>query len=207
MKIKLMMMALMMCFGLHSFGQKTDEGWMGYTSSDGDSISYYFVPNSTKVIMFVNGIKIDSNINTMNHLSVAMTRIDCNSSITKKVDEFSGEITYDATITDDVSFLKIKKDGVIKYYLSIWIKETGIYTGTGVWIILKNGKRINKPNEKVGYDYVGGSFYTKTFIRLTNEDITLLKQSGIEKYKLYISTGEIDSDISKDIFNCLLKAK
>jgi hypothetical protein len=134
--------------------------------------------------------------------------IDC-SRVTKTVDEFSGEITYEARITDDVNFLKIKKNGVIKYYLSIWIKETGIYTGTGVSIILKNGKKINKPSAKVEYNYAGSSFYTTTFIQLTNEDIALLKQSGIEKFKLYISTGEITdySDLSKDLFNCLVKAK
>ena len=97
----------------------------------------------------------------------------------------------------------------IKYYLSIWIKETGIYTGTGVSIILKNEKKINKPSAKVEYSYAGSSFYTTTFIQLTNEDIALLKQSGIAKYKLYISTGEITdySDLSKDLFNCLVKAK
>jgi|GEM_PF-2423432 hypothetical protein len=134
--------------------------------------------------------------------------IDC-SGVTKTVDEFSGEITFEARITDDVNFLKIKKSGVIKYYLSIWIKETGIYTGTGVSIILKNEKKINKPSAKVEYSYAGSSFYTTTFIQLTNEDIALLKQSGIAKYKLYISTGEITdySDLSKDLFNCLVKAK
>lgn len=140
--------------------------------------------------------------------STKIDSIDC-SGITKIIDEFSGEITFEARITDDVNFLKIKKGNVIKYYLSIWIKETGIYTGNGVSIILKNEKKINKPNAKVEYNYVGGNFYTTTFIQLTTEDITLLKQSGITKYKLYISTGEITdySDFSKDIFNCLVKAK
>ena len=76
-------------------------------------------------------------------LAQKIDSIDC-SRVTKTVDEFSGEITYEARITDDVNFLKIKKSGVIKYYLSIWIKETGIYTGTGVNIILKNGKKIKK---------------------------------------------------------------
>ena len=134
--------------------------------------------------------------------------IDC-SGVTKTVDEFSGEITFEARITDDINFLKIKKGGVIKYYLSIWIKETGIYTGTGVSIILKNGKKINKPSAKVEYSYAGSSFYTTTFIQLIADDIALLKQSGIEKYKLYISTGEISdySNLSKDLFNCLIKAK
>lgn len=134
--------------------------------------------------------------------------IDCGK-VTKTVDEFTGEITFEAKITDDVKFLKIKKGGVTRYYLDIWIEESGIYTGTGVSIILKNGKKINKPSAKVEYSYVSNSFYTTTFIYLTKDDIALLKQSGIEKYKLYISTGEISeySNLSKDLFNCLIKAK
>ncbi|MCX6234789.1 MAG: hypothetical protein NT175_08705 [Bacteroidetes bacterium] len=138
--------------------------------------------------------------------------INCDG-VTKTVDEFTGEKTFEFHIDADdgsiVSFSKIINKGVTAYYLSIWIKESGIYTGTGVNLILKNGKKINKPNEKVDYSYAGSSFYTTTFIRLTSADIALLKQSGIEKYKLYISTGQISdkSDISKDLFNCLLKAK
>jgi len=135
--------------------------------------------------------------------------IDCTGLVTKTVDEFNGEIEYKVRITEDVKFLKYNESGVIRYYLSIWIKETGIYKGTGVCIILENGKKINKPSAKVESKYVGRSFYTTSFIRLTNEDIALLKQSGIEKYKLYISTGEIKdySYLSKYLFNCLVKAK
>lgn len=133
--------------------------------------------------------------------------------ITKEVDEFSGEKTFTAKVAakngDDISFIKVIKGKSEVYYLSIWIKESGIYTGTGVSIILKNGKRINKPNEKVDYNYSAGDFYTTAFIRLNPSDIQLLKQSGISKYKLYISQGEVESfsDLSKDYFNCLTKSK
>lgn len=133
--------------------------------------------------------------------------------ITKTVDEFTGEIKFEFSITDDnggdVNFLKIIRGGSTVYYLSIYIKEAGIYTGTGVILILKNGKKINKPNAKVDYSYAGSSFYTTTFIRLGAEDIALLKQSSIEKYKLYISSSSITENpyASKDLFNCLLKVK
>jgi len=138
--------------------------------------------------------------------------VDC-SVITKEKDDFSGEMTYTARIDvendGDVSFIKVIKGKSVVYYLSIWVKESGIYTGEGVSIILKNGKRINKPNEKVDYSYTAGDFYTTAFMRLTPNDISLLKQSGISKYKLYISQGELldKSNLSKDYFNCLLKCK
>jgi len=142
----------------------------------------------------------------------SLNALDC-SSITKETDDFSGEITYtakiDANNNGDVSYIKVIKGKSITYYLSIWIKENGIYTGAGVSIILKNGKTINKPNEKVDYSYAGSNFYTTAFIRLNATDIALLKQSGISKYKLYISKGEIEeqSDLAKDYFNCLVKCK
>jgi hypothetical protein len=148
-------------------------------------------------------------------LDSAMLKVspfDC-SAITKETDEFSGEITFTAKIDakddGDVSFIKVIKVKTITYYLSIWIKESGIYTGTGLSIILKNGKIINKPDEKVDYTYAGSNFYTKAFIRLNANDIALFKTSGISKYKLYISKGEIEeqSDLAKDYFNCLLKCK
>ncbi|EKT4520734.1 hypothetical protein JE950_002392 [Flavobacterium psychrophilum] len=89
------------------------------------------------------------------------------------------------------------------------IKESNIYMGNGVTIILKNGKKINKPNEKVESSYIGSNFYSKAFISLSKTDIALLKESGISKYKLYISTGDISkqSDKIKELFNCLLLIK
>ena len=142
----------------------------------------------------------------------SMNEFEC--SVVKKVtDDFSGEITYTATIDakddGDVSFIKVIRGKSTTYYLSIWVKESGIYTGRGVSIILRNGKRINKPNEKVDYTYSASDFYTTAFIRLSAADIALLKQSGIKKYKLYISEGEIEeqSDLTKDYFNCLVKAR
>lgn len=132
--------------------------------------------------------------------------------LNKEVDEFTGEITIQFDIyTEDnqVSFIKIINKKLTVYYLDIDIKETGIYTGTGVYLILKNGKKISKPYEKVNYIYLGHNFYSRAFIRLTAQDISLLKLSGLSKFKLYISTGQITdkSDYLKDLFNCLLKAK
>lgn len=159
---------------------------------------FIFVATTT----FTFGQKADS-------ISQKIDSIDC-SSVTKKVDDFSGEITFRTDIVDYNSFTKvITKEGIIVYYLSLRIKESGIYTGTGVTIILKNGTRINKPNQEVGYTLLGDNFYVTAFFRLTAADIVLLKESGIEKYKLYISTADISaySDRSKDRFNCLVNAK
>lgn len=146
------------------------------------------------------------------------SKIESNNLITcdiikRKVDEFNGEKSFDFTVKSndgsDVSIIKVVNKGISIYYLSIMIRESNIYRGNGVTIILKNGKKINKPNEKVESTYLGSDFYSKTFISLSKTDIALLKESGISKYKLYISTGDISehSDKIKELFNCLLTIK
>ena len=163
-----------------------------------------------KYLAFITLLIITSNIYAQEDNSQKNDSIDCDKWLTKEVDEFSGEISFTAEVTDEVRFIKIKKGSTTRCYLSIRIKETGIYIGRGVTIILQNGKRINKPNEKVECNYIAGGFYSSAFIALTVADITLLKQSGILKYKLYISTGELFNYFakwSKDLFNCLMKAK
>jgi len=133
--------------------------------------------------------------------------------IKKTVDEFSGEKTYEFRIDDNkgghLSISKVIDKKLIVYYLSIWIKESGIYTGEGVTIILKGGKKINKPSEVVEYSLLGNTFYTKAFMSLKPADIIMLKENGIDKYKLYISESQISdkSDLCKELFNCLISAK
>ncbi|EMY3585052.1 hypothetical protein [Flavobacterium psychrophilum] len=133
--------------------------------------------------------------------------------IKKNIDEFNGEKSFEFSLVSndgsDVSVIKVINKGISIYYLSIMIKESNIYMGNGVTIILKNGKKINKPNEKVESSYIGSNFYSKAFISLSKTDIALLKESGISKYKLYISTGDISqqSDKIKELFNCLLLIK
>lgn len=149
-------------------------------------------------------------ISLLSLTALSQDSINCNEHLNRTVDDFSGEITIEAKITDDASFIKIKTGNIIRYYLSIYIAESGIYNGKGVTIILQNGKKINKPNELVESTYIAGNFYTRAFIRLTTNDIQLLKQSGIVKYKLYISSDELtesNSNWSKVIFNCLLNSK
>jgi len=133
--------------------------------------------------------------------------------ITKKIDDFNGEISFNAKVSSlskspyDISFIKIKDKDIIQYYLSIYIASYGIHTGEGVYIILENGEKISKPNEKVGYELIGSFFYTTAFMQLTDLDITLLKESGIKKFKLYITDAEISDKLtkkSKELLNCLV---
>lgn len=130
-------------------------------------------------------------------------------SLKRDFDEFNSEVSY--RIEDEggeVTFIKVIRNNVAEYYLQIYIQESGPYNGVGVVLILENGQKINKPTAKVEYTYMSGEFYSKTFLKLNANDIALLKDSGIKKYKLYVSKGE--TAFSKEtcrLFNCLLKVK
>ncbi len=147
------------------------------------------------------------NIDSLN--KVACMRFD------RVVDEFDKSVTITYDVNSDVSFIKIIKNGFVTFYLSIYIKEAGIYTGTGVSLILSqyntntaeyvNKLMIKRPNQKVDYSYIGSDFYTTAFIKLTPADLELFKKSDNIKYKLYISNGECNYETER--IKCLIKSK
>jgi hypothetical protein len=131
------------------------------------------------------------------------------SDIVEIEDEFTNETTYYARINSELVFIKVKNRYTSTYYLAIDIKSYGIYNGNGVYLILQNGKRISKIGEKVKTDYRNGDFFATAFISLNTEDINLLKNNSIEKYKIYIHDGDCRDtlDSSKLLLNCLLNKK
>jgi hypothetical protein len=109
--------------------------------------------------------------------------------LNKNEDIYSGEMTIQFRIEDNsggsLTFTRnIKKEENV-LNLSIWIKVQDTTKGTGVNVILKNGKTISKPGKKIEYSKVGNNTYAGANFQLTTDDIELLKESGIEKYSLY----------------------
>ena len=133
---------------------------------------------------------------------------------TKKTDEFNGETTIRGMLMiDDGGMLGYSKiiypDSTIMYFLDIFAKvEKPTYGGKGVYLLLKNGKKISKPKGKVEVEYMSNNYYIRGFIVLTDDDLKLMTESGIEKYKLYITTGKIaDTDKIKRLCDCIINAK
>jgi hypothetical protein len=131
----------------------------------------------------------------------------------KKTDEFTGETTIRGMLMIDNGMLGYSKiiyaDSTISYFSNIYTKvEQPIYGGKGVYLLLKNGKKISKPEGKVSVEYMSTNYYIRGFIMLTDDDLELLTDSGIEKFKLYITTGMItDTDKIKRLCNCVVNAK
>jgi hypothetical protein len=129
------------------------------------------------------------------------------SDIEKSVSEFTGKISYRIDISENPIMVSINRS-IRKHrdyiFLMIYIPEGGIYTGNGVYMILKDGQIISRPEEEVGYSLIGSQFYTSELITLTEEDIEKMTVSGLKKFKLYLSTGEL-TDKQSDKFSEYLK--
>ncbi len=111
----------------------------------------------------------------------------------------------------DIMYYKEKSKNGISYFMSLTANSiTALAREKGVIIILKNKKRINKPNAIVetevnehGDDY--DRFIRRSYIKLNAQDIQLLKQSPIDEFELYDSqVSEIDYDNLHKVFLCLL---
>lgn len=97
-------------------------------------------------------------------------------------DKFSGIKTHRSPLLDVLSFSKSK--GFT--YLSIDIPGSTLnYNTKGVILLLSDGSKINKPNEKIDVNYNNGYRYS-AFIALSKIEIDKIIKNPISDVKLYI---------------------
>jgi hypothetical protein len=117
-------------------------------------------------------------------------------------DKFSGITTHRSPLLDVLSFSKSK--GVT--YLRIDIPGSTLnYNTKGVILLLSDGSKINKPNEKIDVDYNNGYRYS-AFIALSKIEIDKIIKNPISDVKLYIYDFEIvDKQKYSEYLKCLSK--
>jgi hypothetical protein len=113
-----------------------------------------------------------------------------------KKDDFSGEITiqnpYSLT-TEEYIYKKINKSDTT-YYLSLKAHGSTITVdGTGVIILFEDGSKLEKPDEKIDVKVGQKDYDYSCFIRLSKDDIQLLRKNKISKYRLYIYDTNLSS--------------
>ena len=130
------------------------------------------------------------------------------SDVIVETDKFTGEINYNSPDIDDISFIKYKKSGVVRQYVSISVYNTYLsgYHNIGLTVLFKSGKKLKRPNEKVDANTSSGSNWRySVFFTPTANEISLLKKEEIEAIKLYIFDAEISQgDRIRDYANCVL---
>lgn len=109
-------------------------------------------------------------------------------------DKFTQDITFRSPISEGISFIRVKKGSSMNTYLSIRVHGSTVNVdGKGVILLLDNGNKIQKPDEKIDVEVSSnGSGYTySAFINLNESDIALLTQNKLTDVRLYIYDGNV----------------
>jgi len=134
---------------------------------------------------------------------------DCKG-IEKKVDQFTGDVTYESPLIKQVHLAKIiraeAKDTV--YYLMLTQGDVSSVHGKGVTILFDSGDRLQFPEQKVETNYTSGTYWVSSFIRLTPEEMQKLATQKMKAARLYIKDFDIKTpDKWQSYATCLLASK
>lgn len=135
--------------------------------------------------------------------------IFCNQ-IEKEIDKFDKSITYRTPTYEGVGIEKVIKGKSKVYYLSITTPGSTLNVNEkGVIILLNNGMKISKPNQKIDVEAGSGSDYVySAFFSLNENDLKLLLQNQITDFRLYIYDNSINEDKRNQIqqyLKCLIQ--
>lgn len=131
--------------------------------------------------------------------------------ITTSFDKFTNETKLTAHYKN-VDFLKITKNNVSRYYMSIRTSGSTVSVNEkGLIILLENGKRLEKPNATIDVDVnttgYGNAYLYSTFINLTESDIKILLTNKITDARLYIYDTDLkeSGEALTEYLKCLTK--
>ena len=127
--------------------------------------------------------------------------------ITKKVDDFTGEIKYDTPLGMNLGMLKSIHGSDTSYYLTLNLMSTYSAIGDGAYILFTDGTKWLKPEERIDIRYLSGGYYMHySFTRISLDELVELESKTIKKIKLYISESEIpikDAEKFNKYISCL----
>ncbi len=133
----------------------------------------------------------------------------CNKLESKK-DDFTGEITIQNPYswkTNEYIYKIIDKSNTT-YYLSLnAYGNTVTVGGKGVIILFEDGSKLEKPDQKIDVKVGEKDYDYSCFIRLSKEDIELLRKNKISKYRLYIYDTNLSSFSAESLVkytNCIV---
>ncbi|GAB3511843.1 hypothetical protein GCM10027442_22220 [Emticicia fontis] len=109
-------------------------------------------------------------------------------------DKFTGEVFIRSPLNNDAAIIKKIFKGKVQYFLLLKIsRERSVtYLNKGVIVLFTDGKKWQRPNEKVGLNY-NESFEYSAFILLTPQDIEVFQNKNIEGFRLNIYDQDISS--------------
>jgi len=152
---------------------------------------------------FYSQAQTDSSSNT-----VIETKEDLCLQVNEKIDKFTDEVSYNTPDIEGISFIKYKSKGTISQYVSISVYDTYLsgFNNSGLIILFKSGKKINRINEKIDMsNSTGANWRYSVFFTPTANEINLFKNDEITGVKLYIHGLDIYGGEQIKIYaNCVL---
>lgn len=142
-----------------------------------------------------------------------MSDYDFCGDIEKKGDDFSDEIKYTGNVISESgnynSVIKIVNGTKEEFYLSLRVNGSTVNVKEkGVILLLDDKTKINLPNKDVDCNVSsdGSSYEYSSFIRLNDEQLSILITKEIDKVRLYIydyDFNKLSSLKFKEYLNCL----
>lgn len=127
--------------------------------------------------------------------------------IKMNVDKFTNDTTYSTKASDGIIFYKMKKGENIFYFLSSnLVGSTLNLREKGLILLFENNKRIDKPDVILDVESSSGSGWVyRAFVRLTNEDISLITNNVITDKRHYIYDASVKNGKTlSEYLKCLL---
>jgi len=124
-------------------------------------------------------------------------------------DKFTNKTTFRTPFSESIVFVKIKDKEQTSIFMRISVYGSTVNVGkTGAIILLDNGDKIEKPDAKIntevskygkGYDY-------SSFITLTEDDITKMKNNVITDVRLYVYDSSIKNGVKiREYLKCIIE--
>lgn len=110
------------------------------------------------------------------------------SRISRSVDPMDGTVKISTPIGGLIGIRKFVENGESVTYLALTANGYTLNVGgTGVTVLLSDGTKIERPDQKIDCDPGYGSGWTySAWIRLSEEEIESLSNSTISRFRLYI---------------------
>lgn len=144
--------------------------------------------------------KYDTKNTVLNYYFPFLTSVNINkdyfcNKLESKKDDFTGEtkIQNPISLTTKEYIYKNINQSDTTYYLSFETTGVGepIVDGKGVIILFENGSKLEKPNEEIDVKVGQKDYVYSCFIKLTKQDLDLLRKNNISKYRLYIFDAKL----------------
>lgn len=120
----------------------------------------------------------------------------------REVDEFTNQISIDCPVLGNhmstIHLIKKINKNVAVYYLDLMTQGSTLFVGwKGAILVFIDGTKMKKPNAEIDIEVSDYGFRYTASILLTRDDLKVLSSKHINKFRLNIFDGAVNSKDAK----------